>query len=604
MKRFGLHHSLVMRIVVFAALLLLLGVAVALVGWWGTNQHNILLRRVINGEMLPILYWQEIRFGLVDLENTIRDAILRRDRAALNYVRTVYVKNMKKSLTYSFTQLRRLYTSEAERKNLKQLERYFNQYYRDLDEILENVLEGREKKAVEMLEARLKPLRFHLQGLSGSILEEHRREAINSNTVAGEVRHHVANLIALALFLSLALGTLFSLIVSRAITIPVRSLIKETKRIAAGDLSRPITIHAYNEIGELSRAFEGMRLALRDSIGRLFLVSRRLHEGSDRILTGVRAAESISSIMRENIIRLKHRAEEESRGINTVVELLYEGMEAARELAARSQESLAHAGLTKGAVDTVRDAALEMVQRSSRLKELTDATRAQVGSLISLSESIGEIACMVELLSEQTQMLALNAEIEAAHAGKGGEGFAVIGESIGRLATRTREDAHRIEGLLEETRRRTGAIQAAAEAEGEEAERGQTIARELETAVEAMHGLVLDLETLATDVAAGMEELSRRMERAAMSIREIESYSAAGLADTEQALIHAAEEAVAVRNVLDLSEELSRLSHYLTHEIDFFEGTKPPYHGAEDGREIVSVVSPTQPVSLEVPSPT
>lgn len=604
MKRFGLHHSLVMRIVVFAALLLLLGVAVALVGWWGTNQHNILLRRVINGEMLPILYWQEIRFGLVDLENTIRDAILRGDRAALNYVRAVHVKNMKKSFTYSFTQLRRLYTSEAERKNLKQLERYFNQYYRDLDEILDNVLEGREKKAAEMLEARLKPLRFHLQGLSGSILEEHRREAINSNTVAEEVRHHVANLIALALFLSLALGTLFSLIVSRAITIPVRSLIKETKRIAAGDLGRPITIHAYNEIGELSRAFEGMRLALRDSIGRLFLVSRRLHEGSDRILTGVRAAESISSIMRENIIRLKHRAEEESRGINTVVELLYEGMEAARELAARSQESLAHAGLTKGAVDTVRDAALEMVQRSSRLKELTEATRAQVGSLISLSESIGEIACMVELLSEQTQMLALNAEIEAAHAGKGGEGFAVIAESIGRLATRTREDAHRIEGLLEETRRRTGAIRAAAEAEGEEAERGRRIARELETAVEAMHGLVLDLETLATDVAAGMEELSRRMERAAMSIREIENYSAAGLADTEQALIHAAEEAVAVRNVLDLSEELSRLSHYLTHEIDFFEGTKPPYHGAEDGREIVAVVSPTQPVSLEVPSPT
>ena len=604
MKRFGLHHSLVMRIVVFAALLLLLGVAVALVGWWGTNQHTILLRRVINGEMLPILYWQEIRFGLVDLENTIRDAILRGDRVTLNYVRTVHMKNMKKSLTYSFTQLRGLYTSEAERKNLKQLERYFNQYYRDLDAVLANLLEGREKKAAEMLEARLKPLRFHLQGLSGSILEEHRREAINSNTVAGEVRHHVANLMALALFLSLVLGTLFSLIVSRAITIPVRSLIKETKRIAAGDLGRPITIHAYTEIGELSRAFEGMRLALRDSIGRLFLVSRRLHEGSNRILTGVRAAESISSIMRENIIRLKHRAEEESRGINTVVELLYEGMEAARELAARSQESLAHAGLTKGAVDTVRDASLEMVQRSSRLKELTEATRAQVGSLISLSESIGEIACMVELLSEQTQMLALNAEIEAAHAGKGGEGFAVIAESIGRLATRTREDTHRIEGLLEETRRRTGAIRAAAEAEGEEAERGQRIARELDTAVEAMHGLVLDLETLATDVAAGMEELSRRMERAAMSIREIESYSAAGLADTEQALIHAAEEAVAVRNVLDLSEELSRLSHYLTHEIDFFEGTKPPYHGAEDGREIVAVVSPTQPASLEVPSPT
>lgn len=306
----------------------------------------------------------------------------------------------------------------------------------------------------------------------------------------------------------------------------VAPLAARAKQIAAGDLSgQPLTVHSPDEIGQTVASMNQMNKSLRDlvknvasSAGQVASAATQIAASSDQAATGANSQS-------QQIQQIAAAVEQLS---STVGEVNRKSNEAAEN--ARKSGELAETG---GRV--VERTIADMQQ----IDEVVTSTAGSVRGLGAKSEQIGKIISVINDIAEQTNLLALNAAIEAARAGEHGRGFAVVADEVRKLADRTTsataEVGQSIEAIRAETDKAVGQI-----GEGTEkvkagvqraGEAGSNLAQIVASARE-VSGMVQSIAAAATQQGAATEEISRSIS----NISQISDQAASGSKQSAQAV--------------------------------------------------------------------
>lgn len=372
--------------------------------------------------------------------------------------------------------------------------------------------------------------------INGKQLKDTNKDAADQYTSAFEL---VIGLLIIATILTI----LFAWLLTKSITQPIAAALEAAETIAEGNLTRPIKADGTDEAGRLLMAMQKMQEKLRDTLMRI--------SGSATQLAS--AAEELNAVTDESARGLSQQNNEIEQAATAVNQMTSVVEEVARNAVSTSEAS-------KNATSSVgdgRDLVMETVNAIERMSGDVQGTAVLIGNLAEESRDIGKVLDVIRGLADQTNLLALNAAIEAARAGEAGRGFAVVADEVRALAHRTQQSTSEIERMVGSIQGGTEQAVSSMRNSTERAESTLNIAKGAGLALDTINTAVVEINERNLVIASAAEEqaqVAREVDRNLVNIRDLSTQSSEGAAQTSAA------SSELTRLAVDLNTMVSRFS--------------------------------------------
>ncbi|MDB5984321.1 MAG: chemotaxis protein [Pseudomonas sp.] len=340
--------------------------------------------------------------------------------------------------------------------------------------------------------------------------------------------------------LVLVLIAIVGVFVTGSIVRPLRLMKDNLDDIASGDgdLTRRLTVSSGDELGELAGSFNRFADKIHGLVSQIVEMTSQLTglvgEVSDQAHRSEKAME-----------RQRHETDQVATAINEMSAAAHEVAKSAQGAAVAAQQTDAEGQAAKRVVDG----------SIKQIHALVSDIRSSGTSLDSLQNDVSSIVSVlgvIRSIADQTNLLALNAAIEAARAGEAGRGFAVVADEVRALASRTQQSTQEIQGMID--RLQTG-TQGAVEAMRRSSEAGDgtsTQANEAGASLDAMAALIGTINSMNAQIASAAEEQTAVAEEINRSVHQI-AEAVDSVADQTQQSAHTS------RNLADLGQRLGKL---------------------------------------------
>ncbi|MEW5711350.1 methyl-accepting chemotaxis protein [Pseudomonas sp. SB113] len=359
-------------------------------------------------------------------------------------------------------------------------------------------------------------------GEQGDILLEHSKKLTLSQTVVRDTdAAHAKNLLLLATVLALVFGLVAAWAITRQIILPLNQTLEVAKRVASGDLSHNLISLRQDELGQLQRAMQSMTVGLRELIG-------GISEGVTQIAS---AAEQLSAVTEQTSAGVNSQKVETDQVATAMNEMAATVQEVARN-AEEASEAAAAADQQAREGDRVVGEAIAQIERLAT--EVGNSTIA-MGDLKRESDKIGSVLDVIKSVAQQTNLLALNAAIEAARAGEAGRGFAVVADEVRSLAQRTQKSTEEIEELIVGLQQGTQQVASIMDNSRSLTDSSVELTRRAGSALENITRTVSTIQAMNSQIATAAEQQSavaEEINRSVLNVRDVSEQTAAASEET------------------------------------------------------------------------
>jgi methyl-accepting chemotaxis protein len=354
----------------------------------------------------------------------------------------------------------------------------------------------------------------------------------------------------------------------------LQSLIEDSSEVLSSisnnDLSRPVRVDGVGEFKTLTDGIEDTRKSLNAVVSMVHGHSRNVASTAEEMSASVEEVTSSSYQIADTVSEISQGAQSQASKTEEVSRAMVDMTMTVQEVATNSQKA---AEVAKGSNDLIHNLGTiteELLRKMDSIKTATSESSGVITQLDGKSKQIGEIVGLITSIAAQTNLLALNAAIEAARAGEHGRGFAVVADEVRKLAEDSGNAAKQISGIIHEIQTGTAEAVFSMQQGSEEVTNGANVLNEAASVIKQVVAAGDTIANMVQDIAAAAQEQSASIEEVTSSIEEVSAISEESAAGTEEASAAVQEQTATMQELSRSAEDLSIIAGEMKSVVDNF----------------------------------
>ncbi|MFJ7738269.1 methyl-accepting chemotaxis protein [Lysinibacillus sp. NPDC097287] len=464
-----------------------------------------------------------------------------------------------------------LVTEPAIKEQLQLLLEHQQQFEETGQEILAAFDSGDTQKAIDLLSTKARLANESIQDATNTISESQLSEI---DRVYAEVQRiaEVSSklIIAIAIF-TIIFAILISAFITRSITRPITRLVTAATSIAEGDLTHEdVEVKLKDEIKDLATAFNTMKFNLHTLIQSVTVNAEQTSAAAQQLtasteevsITSMEVAKRTESLA-EGANHSAATGQESSAAMEETAQGVLKIAEATLELHTIATDTQSVASVGEKTLQTAE-------QQMTIIQQSSSETSDRIQQLSKQSAEIESIVKVITDITEQTNLLALNAAIEAARAGEHGKGFAVVADEVRKLAEESKASAHQIVALTSLIQKDTKEVEQAVLTTAHNVEDGVNYIQDAQVSFDNIMQSIREMTSQIQEVSASTEEISASTEEVAASINEMANLATQASSESEGIAAATEEQSATVQEISNVAKLLTDGALKVQQEVNKF----------------------------------
>lgn len=549
----------------FLIFILLLAISVGS-NYMNLNKIEQRTTEAMDSRLEQILSIKEIRFGVAVQEIYIR-AMIENPSQENKATLLKFVDKLKSDIATLKTYL----VAEQMKEWWQQLDASNQEFNTVLPRFIEAVEKNDREQAMTLLDTAISKTNLATFAVTTEMenYQMGQMDEIKDATASSITMAHMISLVVLAISVMIGIGLM--IYIRRTITNPLHSIMDSATVISEGNLSgADIAIASKDELGRLGNIFNIMKHNLRSLIANVQSNAEQLSASAQQLSASGEEMTSTTEEVTRQVTDTAETTQVSTRAANESALAMGETAQGVQRIAEASQ-TLHSSSLDASSVATN---GTQIVEHASQQMQVISATTSTVNELVQKlakqTEEIESITQVITAITEQTNLLALNAAIEAARAGEAGKGFAVVADEVRKLAEESKTSANHIVELTMEIKQDTGDVERAVASSLASVKDGVEVITKAGESFQAIVGAVSDMTYQIQDISATAEQLSASTEQVAASVTEIASGAERTSSNIDMVAAAMEEQAATMNEVSHVAITLSENAQELQAEIQKF----------------------------------
>ncbi|MFT4415823.1 methyl-accepting chemotaxis protein [Fredinandcohnia humi] len=366
------------------------------------------------------------------------------------------------------------------------------------------------------------------------------------------------------------IGVVVSIIIVRSITKPLSLLVDVTEKVSNGDLSHSVNVKNNDEVGKLGNSFNKMLGSLRELITHVGEKSELLASSSEELNASSeqnsQATEQVANAIQEVAVGTDQQTEM-VRQTNEIVKEMSLGIQ---QIEMNSQNVSRTSSEALRVVENGERAIQLSIQQMQQINESVTDLGTIIYSLGERSEEINQIVNVISDIAGQTNLLALNAAIEAARAGEHGKGFAVVADEVRKLAEQSAKSTENIRQLISSIQADTKQAVESMNKGTEETEKGINVVNDAGGSFKQIQQFVDNISTQIQEVSASIEQMSQGAQQVVEAVSEIDEIANKTTHQSQDVSAATEEQLASMQEIASSAASLSFMAEELQEAVKKF----------------------------------